>query len=111
MCFFGFFSGFEDYFVHVAEKNAPQHMCQQEHDCFYDLRDDDTPLPRLSGEFSVDRFDARAAQVIADHVGSTPLFLYYAIPLVHATAHAPRAHDMALTPASRILVAPIQASA
>ena len=87
--FFGFFSGFEDYFVHVAEKNAPQHMCQQEHDCFYDLRDDDTPLPRLSGEFSVDRFDARAAQVIADHVRSTPLFLYYAIPLVHAPIQAP----------------------
>ena len=64
-------------------------MCQQEHDCFYDLRDDDTPLPRLSGEFSVDRFDARAAQVIADHVRSTPLFLYYAIPLVHAPIQAP----------------------
>lgn len=45
-------------------------------------------VPSL-GEFSVDRFDARAVQVIGEHVRATPLFLYYAIPLVHAPMQAP----------------------
>ena len=84
--FLGFYSGFEDYFVHVAEMTE----CFVEADCFYDLRDDTRPVK--SAEFNVKLFNRRAAEIVRDHAPDAPLFLYYAIPLVHAPMEAP--HDV-----------------
>ena len=84
--FLGFYSGFEDYFVHVAEMTE----CFVEADCFYDLRDDTRPVK--SAEFNVKLFNRRAAEIVRDHAPDAPLFLYSAIPLVHAPMEAP--HDV-----------------
>ena len=82
--FYGFYSGFEDYFVHVAEMSE----CLVEADCFYDLRDGTTPI-KEKGTYSVELFNKRAAQIVSEHSPEVPLFLYYAIPLVHAPMEAP----------------------
>lgn len=90
--FFGFYSGFEGYFYHTAEIS----MCEEEDDCFHDLRDDDEPVWAL-GEYNLFLFDKEVVQLI-NHYGSLaepqPFFLYYAPGNLHAPLQVPdRVYD------------------
>ena len=87
--FFGFYTGYEDYFTHVAEMT----QCDVGGDCYYDLHDGATPVgvgasgadtnhaaavadsSGAAGKYNVDLFNARAEQLIVEHEPSVPLFL------------------------------------
>jgi arylsulfatase A-like enzyme len=81
--FYGYYSGFEGYFDHTAE-----HLfCEEEHDCFQDLRQNHEPV--ISREYNTYLFMDEAKKIISTHDISEPLFLYYALGNVHMPNEVP----------------------
>lgn len=88
--FFGYYSGYENYFTHVAEP----YTCKVGTNCYYDLRSADTPV--LSTEYNTYIFSREAEMMIKKHAkdahetGSTaPFFLYFAMGNTHSPVAAP----------------------
>merc|ERR1711998_228019 len=84
---YGYFSGFEGYFEHTAEVQ----ICADEHDCFYDLRDNWTPV--RSDTYNTYLFSSQVETLIS-HYGSQeedsdPFFLYYALSNMHEPIQVP----------------------
>jgi arylsulfatase B/arylsulfatase I/J len=88
--FYGYFTGFESYFEHIAES----FICKEEHVCYADLRDDEEPVE--SKEYNAYLFMKQARAVIRNHGSMSatertehPLFLYYCLGNVHMPNEVP----------------------
>lgn len=82
--FFGYFSGFQSYFNHVAEKT----QCFSLDDCFYDLRKQWEVVK--STEYNTFLFTREVEQLLKHkQTEETPFFLYYALGNVHEPMEVP----------------------
>jgi len=89
--FYGFYSGGEDYYMHVMNQVFPGFDMRRE------TRSQCGPsCSRLDytafGRYSTELFAAEAERVIGTHNASEPLFLYVAFQAVHAPDEAPDAY-------------------
>ncbi|XP_070569162.1 arylsulfatase B-like [Ptychodera flava] len=76
--FYGFYNAAGDYYTHTT---GPKN--------FLDLREDFTPDRGQDGVYSSDLFSEKAANYVANHDTSKPLFMYYSLQSVHGPLQVP----------------------
>ncbi|ESO90113.1 hypothetical protein LOTGIDRAFT_124040 [Lottia gigantea] len=77
--YFGYLTGHEDYFDHVAEGSPSWGK---------DFRHNFNPVSTMDNQYSTELYSAAADTIIRNHDQSNPLFLYLAHQAVHAGNHA-----------------------
>lgn len=87
--FFGYYSGYIDYFDHRSETHECVEADEGGAGCFFDWQTGSGPAAP-TGEYSTYEMAAVADDVIRRHDASaSPLFLYLALPNVHEPLQAP----------------------
>ena len=85
--FFGYLTGAEDYYSHVAGAGFPTIPF-----CFwrgYDLRRNESVSTKEKGEYSTYIFTREAQKIVEQHDKESPLFLYLAFQAVHSPLQVP----------------------
>ena len=86
--FFGYFTGAEDYYTHIAHEvysRSPYRLWRG-----YDLRRNESVSTEEKGKYSTLLFAKEAQKVIVDHDSSSPMFLYLAFQAVHSPSQVPQ---------------------
>ena len=84
--FFGYLTGCEDYFSHIAHDRFPG---VKQRWFGYDLRRNESVSTKEKGIYSTFAFTKEAEEIVQEHDKESPLFLYLAFQAVHSPLQVP----------------------